>query len=253
MPFQAQTYRVLISSPSDLSEERAAVVAALGDWNARHSVAVAVNLLPVMTETGARPAAGRPQQAVNDQIVEPADILIGMFWMRLGTPTGKAKSGTVEEIEQFLAAGKSVMVYFSKRPFDQALFKADQHAALTTWRVSIQDRLMWFEFQNASDLRTMVANHLLDEVRELERQRQAAPKLDEVKGLDEATRQQREADPENPEFWRTREDIRAPKRREKKGAVEKGPNGFPVDYLPDGANSASRKPITRATTISRSG
>jgi hypothetical protein len=33
--------------------------------------------------------------------VESGDILMGVFWTRLGTPTGKAPSGTVEEIEHF--------------------------------------------------------------------------------------------------------------------------------------------------------
>ena len=34
---------------------------------------------------------------LNKQLVENCDILIGTFWTRLGTNTGMAESGTVEE------------------------------------------------------------------------------------------------------------------------------------------------------------
>jgi hypothetical protein len=36
-----------------------------------------------------------------------------MFWTKLGTATGVAASGTVEEIDRFVAAGKPAMLYFS--------------------------------------------------------------------------------------------------------------------------------------------
>ena len=61
MSFTATTYRVLIASPSDLTEEREAATLAINDWNAQHAAAEAVVLLPVRWETHARPnpACGR--------------------------------------------------------------------------------------------------------------------------------------------------------------------------------------------------
>jgi hypothetical protein len=56
-----------------------------------------------MWEISATPAAGdRPQAIINRQVVDQADILVGAFWTRLGTPAGRALSGTVEEM---IAAG----------------------------------------------------------------------------------------------------------------------------------------------------
>ena len=60
----------------------------------------------------------RPQAAINDELVRTSDVLVGMFWTKLGTHTGVAESGTVEEIDQFVAAGKPAMLYFSRRPID---------------------------------------------------------------------------------------------------------------------------------------
>ena len=56
MSFNAQTYRVLIASPSDLTDERQAVTDAINEWNAEHASAEGVVLLPVRWETHARPA-----------------------------------------------------------------------------------------------------------------------------------------------------------------------------------------------------
>jgi hypothetical protein len=81
MPFNSVTYRVLIASPSDLDEERRAVRDAVNDWNAQSSVSENVVLLPVMWESHVHPQTGvRPQDAINRQIVDTSDILIGMFW-----------------------------------------------------------------------------------------------------------------------------------------------------------------------------
>ncbi len=235
MPFQAQTYRVLISSPSDLVEERKAVEAAIYAWTALHSDEMSVVAVPVMTETHARPAVStRPQQAVNDQVVASADILIGMFWTRLGTNTGKAKSGTVEEIDQFREAGKPALVYFSQRSVNLAEVEGAQLQALADYKRALASQWYVGKFSTPDDLKQQVSQHLTREIRELERRRSTAAKLDEIRGLDEAQRRQREPDIESLEFWRTREDVKAPRRRGKRGTVEKGPNGFPVDYLPDG-------------------
>jgi Domain of unknown function (DUF4062) len=117
MSFSSETFRVLIASPSDLAEERQAATDAINEWNAQHAAAESVVLLPVKWETHALPETGqRPQQAINRQLVQECDILVGMFWTKLGTATGVAESGTVEEVNQFVIAGKKAMLYFSSRP-----------------------------------------------------------------------------------------------------------------------------------------
>lgn len=73
MSFTATSYRVLIASPSDLTEEREAATMAINDWNAQHAVAEGIVLLPVKWETHARPKSGvRPQGAINAQSFKPA-------------------------------------------------------------------------------------------------------------------------------------------------------------------------------------
>src|SRR6266852_236273 len=119
MSFKSETYRVLIASPSDLAEERRAATEAVNEWNAPHAAAESVVLLPVKWETHATPQSGvRPQDAINRQLVRDCDILVGMFSTKIGTSTGVAESGTVEEIDQFVSVGKPALLYFSNRPID---------------------------------------------------------------------------------------------------------------------------------------
>src|SRR2546429_4475401 len=99
---------VLIASPSDLAKERELLMHALGEWNALNTTEYLVVFIPVMFETHVHSEiklGGRPQAVVNEQIVDDCDLLIGMFWGRIGTPTGSSASGTTEEIERFLDAG----------------------------------------------------------------------------------------------------------------------------------------------------
>ena len=119
MAFQSDTYRVLIASPSDLTEERDVAAEAVNEWNVQHAAAEGVVLLPVRWETHAVPQANvRPQEALNVQFVRDCDMLVGMFWTKFGTKTGVAHSGTVEEIDEFVKAKKPAMLYFSRRPVD---------------------------------------------------------------------------------------------------------------------------------------
>ena len=98
MPRRAIVYRILIASTCDMVEERKVIPEVLHTWNAANSYYKGVYLEPVLFETHAIPEMGdRPQAIINKQLVESCDILIGTFWTRLGTPTGKAESGPVEE------------------------------------------------------------------------------------------------------------------------------------------------------------
>src|SRR5437660_1106205 len=154
MPFKSVAYRVLIASPSDLSEEREAATEAINDWNTQHAVAESVVLLPVKWETHATPQSGvRPQEAINRQFVRGCDILVGMFWTKIGTPTGVAESGTVEEIDQFVAAGKPALLYFSSRPIDPNKIDLKQHKKLRRFKDATYKKALTGAFNSVDGFR----------------------------------------------------------------------------------------------------
>jgi hypothetical protein len=149
MPQDALIYRVLVASPSDCVEERKLVPQILYAWNAAHSLPHGAVLEPVLWETHARPEMGdRPQAIINTQLVDNCDILIGTFWTRLGTSTGKALSGTAEEIEEFRAKGKPVLLYFSSAPAVPDSLDLDQYRALTEYRESLEGAGLYFRYES---------------------------------------------------------------------------------------------------------
>ena len=243
MSFRAQTYRILIASPSDLTEERQAVTDAINEWNAEHSETECVVLLPVRWETHARPTAGlRPQQAINDQLVSKSDLLVGLFWTRFGTDTGFAGSGTVEEIDQFVAAGKPALLYFSRRPIDPSKIDVVQHQKLRAFKEETYRAALVGDFTTVDGLRQTVLRDLTRQVRDMRKGRHLANrKLDETRELTELMRLQRDADISPEDFEKFRESVMGPRRRSKAEVSdpiapgEVGPNGFPIGYLKDGS------------------
>ena len=168
MPFKSETYRVLIASPSDLTEERQAATDAVDDWNAQHAVAESVVLLPVKWETYATPQTGvRPQEAINNQLVRGCDILVGMFWTKIGTNTGVAESGTVEEIDLFVAFGKPALLYFSSRPIDPNKIDLKQHKKLRRFKDATYKMALTGRFSTVDELRQTLLRDLMRQVRQL--------------------------------------------------------------------------------------
>ena len=103
MSYKANVYNVMIASPSDVAKERAKVVEALAEWNRHNTAERKCVFLPLRWEEDSAARMGcPPQETLNRQLCERSDMLIAIFWTRLGTPTEGFASGTVEEIEYHL-------------------------------------------------------------------------------------------------------------------------------------------------------
>jgi len=156
----AAVISVLIASPSDVRAERDIVERAIHLWNSVHFRESGVLLFPVRWETHCYPASGeRTQAIVNRQIVDESDVLIGIFGVRLGTATGEAESGTLEEIERFRKAGKHVALYFSAAPIPRDV-KRDELEALEVYRREREKDSLLGTFSTAEELRQLITQHL---------------------------------------------------------------------------------------------
>ena len=135
MSFPAHVFRVLIASPSDVTDEREIAVRTIQEWNDLNAAERQVVILPIRWETHSAPEYGkRPQEIINQQIVDHCDLLVGIFWTKVGSPTGVADSGTIEEIERVAMKGRPVMLYFSQAKQDPDRIDVEQLSKLREFR-----------------------------------------------------------------------------------------------------------------------
>lgn len=167
MSYAATTFNVMIASPGDVASERAIVRDVVYEWNAVHSNSRKLVLLPIGWETHSSPEMGAPAQAIiNKQVLDKCDLLVGVFWTRIGTPTEHHLSGTVEEIEEHISAGKPAMLYFSSQPVALDTVDVDQVQRLKKFKESCQPRGLYESYDSHSDFKDKFYRHLQLKVNE---------------------------------------------------------------------------------------
>jgi hypothetical protein len=151
----------MIASPGDVAPARRIAHDVIHEWNAINAKDRKIILTPVGWETHASPEMGdRPQAIINGQLLKDTDLLVAVFWTRLGSPTGTAPSGTVEEIEEHLAAGKPAMIYFSMAPVRPDSVDDDQYSALKAFKESLRPKGLTEEWEDLSEFRTKFSRQL---------------------------------------------------------------------------------------------
>lgn len=165
MGYTANVLNVMIASPSDVTQERFIVRDVIAEWNAIHAMDKRTVLMPIGWETHSVPDTGdRPQAIINGQLLKDADLLIAMFWTRLGSPTGAAPSGTVEEIEKHIATGKSAMIYFSSAPVRPDSIDNDQYSALLAFKETMRTKGLLEQYDSLSELRAKFTRQLAQKI-----------------------------------------------------------------------------------------
>jgi len=155
----------MIASPGDVSQERRVIRDVIDEWNTIHAEDRHVVLMPVGWETQSSPAMGdRPQAIINKQLLEQSDLLVAVFWTRLGSPTGTTNSGTVEEIEEHLAAKKPIMLYFSSAPVRLDSVDNEQYSALKAFKDSCKQKGLIEEYGDLGEFRAKFSRQLAQTV-----------------------------------------------------------------------------------------
>ncbi|MBT2921455.1 DUF4062 domain-containing protein [Vibrio anguillarum] len=154
MSYEAKVFNVMIASPGDVSSERAIIRDVIYEWNAVHSESRNIVLLPVGWETHSSPEmGGQAQEIINNQVLDRCDLLVGVFWTRIGTPTTEYASGTVEEIEEHIKSAKPAMLYFSSQPVALDTVEPEQYAQLKAFKESCQNRSLYESYDSRSSFK----------------------------------------------------------------------------------------------------
>lgn len=154
MSYKASVYEIMIASPGDIADEKDIIYEIIRDWNTINARDNNIVLVPLDWETGTFSEMGKaPQKAINEQLVDRCDLLVGVFSTRLGTPTEDAISGTVDEIDKFMAKDKPVMLYFVSGQADLKELDVEQYSNLENFQKGIKEEGLYTTCDNKKEFR----------------------------------------------------------------------------------------------------
>jgi hypothetical protein len=189
-----RSINVGIASPGDVAAEREAVVRGLNRWNVRHSDLI---LNAVSWESASTPSLGdHPQNILNRDVIERCQLLVAVFWSRLGTPIPNAPSGSAAEIEHFsrVKGTGRVLLYFCIGPLPPDADAAEA-ARLREYKAEIGSRGLYSEYQNVDQFERLLYEHLDSKVAEFRAGPLASPNTGAV---DAVPAHRVEEHPDNP-------------------------------------------------------
>lgn len=167
--FQANCYNIMIVSPSDISEEREIAKNILYRWNELNSRFHNIVFSVLGYDINAHADSGvHPQESLNHQLLEQADLIIAIFWTKLGTPTIEYSSGSVEEISKHIKQGKKALIYFSNKSVDPQKLDSEQYKKLQEYKQSIQGNAFYKEFSSQEEFERLLNTEIQLIANELE-------------------------------------------------------------------------------------
>lgn len=177
MPREVSEFRVVIASPNDLLGTRKVLFDVIDELNRSFDIQK-VHIRGLGWEEYVTPGIGMDaQDVVNQQLLTDYDILIALFSTKLGSPTERATSGTIEEIEHAIANTTSpmgkyrVQVYFRDRIDSASSLSMDEFKKVMDYREALKPRGVLFGLFKSDDdlqreIRVNVQRPILDFLRQ---------------------------------------------------------------------------------------
>ncbi|MFZ6719991.1 hypothetical protein [Undibacterium sp. Ji49W] len=168
MARESVIYQIFLASPSDVAEERAILETVVTQLNQIWSSTLGISFEVLKWETNVRPIfSDDPQHAINEQIALEYDVFIGIFWGRIGTPTPRAESGSIEEFNRAYSRFKStentpqIMIYFKDAPIAPSRIDVDQLKEVKRFRESLPSKGgLYSVFEDLSGFESSLRAHL---------------------------------------------------------------------------------------------
>src|SRR3990172_1876212 len=191
MPKSISSLRLFVASPADLDEERKILAGVVQELNSYLPQQHGIFIDLISLDAHVSPGVGTdPQNVINQKLSSDCDIVIAMFWTRIGSPTPRAQSGTVEEIENAYARWQEnsdsvrLMVYFKNTPISPSNIDPDQIKQLNEY----QDRLgkkgiYYVTFSDSDGLSQLLRLHIADQAIELLKADRTDKQPIEVEGI----------------------------------------------------------------------
>jgi len=170
-----QQIRVMAAYPSDVAEEAATLDSIASDLNRTIGDLHGIRFEILNWLRDVRPGLGSDaQDVINRQIGDGYEILIATFWTRAGTPTPRAKSGTIEEIEIAVAKARkngnspAILVYMKNAGAPILNLDIEQLRTLSDFRSWLNDNgILYKEFSDRTSYEATLRLDLAKVAKEL--------------------------------------------------------------------------------------
>jgi hypothetical protein len=156
---------IFLASPGDVPAERRHVAEVVDELN-RSARGVALRVLSWEHDTFPG-YGGDAQEVINAQIAEMKRyaLFVGIMWNRLGTPTPRAPSGTVEEFERAAAAlsqsRRPEIWFYFREPGPDAEGKSEERRKVLAFKERFEKNGLPRGYKDPSDFRDEFRKHLL--------------------------------------------------------------------------------------------
>jgi hypothetical protein len=170
-------YKIFLASPSDVLDERAAVDEVIDSLNLSYGRRNNIVIELVRWETHSAPGFSliSTQDRINNDLGDDYDLFMGILWMRFGTPTAKAGSGTEEEFinaySRYLNSKDSTQIlFYFKKSAPQFLNEIDptQLGKVLEFKKSISDlNGLYGEFETLKEFQDALHIHIPFRIDEL--------------------------------------------------------------------------------------
>ena len=175
MPKPILLLRLVVASPGDVKRERDALQEIIAEINRDTARPAELYLELARWETDARAGfhAGGPQGQIDPILkIDECELVVGIFWSRLGSPTLDGKTGTEHEFDTAYKAWSDnrrpeIMAYFCERPVEP---KSDedrrQFELVKQFKSSFPREGFAWKYTEVDEFKTLVARHIRQYVRE---------------------------------------------------------------------------------------
>ncbi len=167
---QVEKIKIFLASPSDVSRERKYLVEVVNEINRSVASNQGVVLEVICSENNVFPGYGQDGQAVlNQQIgdMQEYGLFVGIMWNRIGTPTPRAESGTVEEFERAVKSFQknghpAIWFYFRGSAAKLNTYEAlEQRRKVLVFKKKIQKKVLIREYTTPANFRNKFLENIL--------------------------------------------------------------------------------------------
>lgn len=154
--YEAKVFRIMLGAPSDIKEEINIVRKYINEWNPINSENKGIVIFPINWKMDCYPASGiSPQEHINKVLTDRSDMMICIFGTRLGTPTNREISGTVEELKEHIANNRPAMVYFRTSVQNIHEVKPEELKKIIEFQEEIKGKAFFREYSTVKEFKNI--------------------------------------------------------------------------------------------------